>query len=242
MPNTFLVLLLSIAAFVVFIAVLARRKNRSYIRPPVGSYEDMRPVMIQHVKKNERWSGAATRPTNLDNRIDRSMEHILVEAYRQYSNKEGGVDQLHEVYSEITMSIFDELQKISKKYDAFDLISEPRRVVYVVDSLQGDINNGGFDQYYINSAGNGASIAPACLRRVDLESIANLVERGNAEFKELPASRRYLRMEQLEKLGEDTIEKWDCLSEEFYQSDSDITGQLVRYILMNRDHFFRDSL
>jgi len=47
----------------------------------------------------------------------------------------------------------------------FDQLDEVDKVLVTIWSLEGDVNNGGFDQYHINSSGYLAFYAPIALRR-----------------------------------------------------------------------------
>lgn len=64
----------------------------------------------------------------------------------------------------------------------FDELTVPERVFVAVWALEADVNNGGFDQYYLNSAGDHAWFAPAALRTIGAERTAAIVEQANAEF------------------------------------------------------------
>ena len=61
-------------------------------------------------------------------------------------------------------------------------MSEPERVFVAVWTLEADVNNGGFDQYYVNSSGDYAWFAPQALRAVGAEKTAEIVEQANTAF------------------------------------------------------------
>ena len=68
-------------------------------------------------------------------------------------------------------------------FDApFAQLTVPEQVFVAVWTLESDVNNGGFDQYYLNSSGDYAWFAPAALRAIGAEQTAAIAERANAAF------------------------------------------------------------
>ncbi len=61
-------------------------------------------------------------------------------------------------------------------------LEEPERVFVRVWQLEVEVQNGGLDQYYFNSAGDHAVQAPAALRAIGADRTALIVERANALF------------------------------------------------------------
>ncbi len=172
-------------------------------------------------------------------RLGKDHERVFEEQYLLYAQDPGSENNFFKMYIGVLRSISEELHAISTEYDALDLLSEPRRTVFVVDALVADVNNGGFDQYYINSAGNGAAMAPECFRRIGLPDIAEIVEKANAVFDEVPSMLRHKRGEQISRLGEQSNFAWKECDNEYFQREGDVLLNCARYILSNREEFFR---
>jgi hypothetical protein len=60
--------------------------------------------------------------------------------------------------------------------------NKSQQAVYVIWILQGEVENGGFNQYYYNSSGQFAKLAPSALKLVAANQFAQLVTRANKIF------------------------------------------------------------
>jgi len=99
-------------------------------------------------------------------------------------SKQLTVDDLAKMSDErLDEFIFDRL--IAKMDDwgnqrqVVDQWSEPERTIYVINSTVGEVMNGGFNQFFFNSAGREFhDIAAECFRRAGAETWADIVERA----------------------------------------------------------------
>jgi hypothetical protein len=92
----------------------------------------------------------------------------------------------------------------------FDELTEPERVFVAVWTLEADVNNGGFDQYYANSSGDYAWYAPKALRSIGADNTAGIVERANAAFgSDGPAADREARAAKRDELPEHVDVLWE---------------------------------
>jgi hypothetical protein len=70
--------------------------------------------------------------------------------------------------------------KIEK--NGFDELSQPEKNYIYVRELDGEVDNGGFTQYFFNSAGNCANEALEAFRAIGDEHAAKLVAKANSLF------------------------------------------------------------
>ena len=224
-------LVLSVVAFVI--------RRRRQAGPRIGPYSEIRAELLEQYENYPEPAVLAERPAGIDTRLSLDDGYAFEEQFRLHKQEPGSENEFFDRYIDILRSIWDELQAISTEYDALDLLSEPRRTVFVVDALIANVNNGGFDQYYINSSGNGAAMAPACFRRMGLADIAEIVERANSVFADSPSMLRQRRMKQIESLGEQSSALWEACDTDFFQRESDVLSNSAEYILRNRNEFFR---
>jgi hypothetical protein len=59
--------------------------------------------------------------------------------------------------------------------DNFDRLNRVDQVLVTMWGLEAEVNNGGFDQYYFNGAGNQAFFAPEALRAIGAHPMASIV-------------------------------------------------------------------
>jgi hypothetical protein len=64
----------------------------------------------------------------------------------------------------------------------FDSLTELEKVLSAIWALEAEVNNGGFDQFFFNSAGDLAHYAPNALKQIGAFQMAELAERANSVF------------------------------------------------------------
>ena len=98
--------------------------------------------------------------------------------------------------------------------------------------LEAEVNNGGFDQYYFNSAGDLAVPTVNALRLIGANRTASMLAAANAEFpNSLPPADRDTRQRALDEICETA--KFAALEAEFYQEHEDLTALLAGYLRKN---------
>jgi hypothetical protein len=103
----------------------------------------------------------------------------------------------------------------------FDDLSETQKVLFPTHWLCAEVYNGGFHQYFSNSTGLHAPEAVVGFRALNLDDIADIVERAIAVFgKDYPRDRT-TREEFLDAIEGDDISEWNPffeLDDEFYEA------------------------
>lgn len=90
--------------------------------------------------------------------------------------------------SELLEKVWDNISsKLSKnyekEYESVLKLSKSEQAIYIIWVLEGEINNGGFNQYYFNSSGEFADLAPDALKLVKANKFAELVNKANMLYK-----------------------------------------------------------
>ena len=100
----------------------------------------------------------------------------------------------------------------------------------VIWGIEAEVNNGGFDQYYFNGAGDHARFAPAALHEIGAHKMAQIVERANALFGQNgPPVDSDEREDALFKITDDIEGAWEQLDREFQAYPEDIAALLVKH-------------
>lgn len=134
----------------------------------------------------------------------------------------GGSFQRKEQIRKATMTDRDvDLFKLSDKLfaqrDRFEQLSEPERVFLCVWELEAEVNNGGFHQYYFNSAGDHAQEVSHALETIGAPQTASIVRQANALFGPSgPSPDHFIRQNQLLAIGSAAEDQMVKLDEEFY--------------------------
>jgi hypothetical protein len=107
----------------------------------------------------------------------------------------------------------------------FSRLTEPERTFLCVWNLEAEVNNGGFSQFFANSAGDHASATPSALRTVGASEMAALVERAMEPFGPAgPPADRAERGRTMEALPASALQVWENLDREFTDLDSPESG------------------
>ena len=119
------------------------------------------------------------------------------------------------------------------RYDGKNFVSlcENDQILVTIWGLETDVNNGGFDQYYQNSAGNQACYAPAALRKIGAHTMAALVERANAVFgPNGPPAQRFKREREVRRINETIGDAWGVIDVAFFAYPDDISDLLEKHL------------
>jgi hypothetical protein len=104
-----------------------------------------------------------------------------------------------------------------------------RTVASLIDNLESEVNNGGFDQFFYNSAGDNTAETIHALEEIGAATMADIVRRAAAKFPgNMPPKDRFARQEILLQISPDG-EAFDELDGEFYGYPDDLAELLAKY-------------
>jgi len=95
-------------------------------------------------------------------------------------NKTIDNELLEKVWSNISSKLSKDPEK---EYESLLKLSKSEQAIYIIWNLEAEINNGGFNQYYFNSSGQFADLAPDALKLVKANKFAELVSQANDIYK-----------------------------------------------------------
>ena len=133
--------------------------------------------------------------------------------------------------NELVESAFDKaLENLG--LHGMDALSECDKVIASVFALEVEVNNGGFDQFFYNSAGDLAFFVPEALRIIGAHKTAKIAEKANSIFgKDGPSRDSSIRSEILLSFGEKYEDYLGKLDDEFYEYPHDLYALLEQYLL-----------
>lgn len=96
-------------------------------------------------------------------------------------------------------------------------------------TLEAEVNNGGFDRYYFNSAGDLALSTVTALKSIGAARAARILEAANAAFPDaLPPGDRVKRQDALDEYVDRS--HFEPLDAEFYTYPDDLLSLLASYL------------
>ncbi len=129
------------------------------------------------------------------------------------------------------------LQKTQHGQD-LSVLSPAERIVFITQILEMEVNNGGFDQYFLNSSGDCSNEVVSAFRAIGANATAEICQKAVSAFgREIPVD----RSERQEMMDESRSEEIDEILHEcdlaFYDYQDDLLGLTYRYILEHREQF-----
>ncbi len=123
--------------------------------------------------------------------------------------------------------------RIGQKAEA--RLSETERRLLAAYLVEAEVNNGGFDQYFFNSAGDDAEAALAGLKEMGAGGAAALLERAMAVFPGgKPPADRFKRQGVMEQIASQSKPVWNNCDDEFYELKESISELSLAYAKKKR--------
>lgn len=114
-------------------------------------------------------------------------------------------------------------------------LNEEERVVLAVEALEREVNNGGYEQFFINAFYDNASIVVAALNRIGCSECAALTQQAiDVLGIDGPVTDEALE-QVMDEDDEEREEKLDELDDRYYEEIGDLSGPLLEFIKSNRD-------
>ena len=126
----------------------------------------------------------------------------------------------------------DNFELIAEKFTAhgFESLSPAERIVYCIWWLEAEVNNGGFDQFFFNSAGDLYAETCDALTMIGANKTRKLLESASiVAFPAAPPTNRAER-NSLQASSDEATDQPDDLDSKFYAYEDDLT-QLVNIFL-----------
>jgi hypothetical protein len=107
---------------------------------------------------------------------------------------------------------------------------EREKIVRLIESLEGEVNNAGFHQFFYNSAGDDTAEIIEALKAIGAAKFAGIVERAAGRFPGgMPPRDRFQRQDLLLDTVDPNIEIFNVLDREFYNYRDDLSALLSAY-------------
>ena len=197
------------------------KKRNSYVWAQIVAYNPTWPQRPLHgspsMFRNGRWC-------NKIKCCSTSFALFMAATARLPGSRSKVGDDMPDLFA-VSETVFAKVQSVS-----FDSLTPAEQTFHVVWSFEAELNNGGFDQFFFNSAGDYAPQTIAALEQIGASSGADILRRACALFPGgMPNPRRDVRQDQLENITDQNEAAFEKLDAEFYAYPDDISGLLCSY-------------
>jgi len=140
--------------------------------------------------------------------------------------------------TDIILAIDEYLNEKSEYCEKIENLNESQKTFIIVENLEREINNGGFNQFYFNSSGDFSYETVDALIKIGANKTAEIVKKANSQFpnEKLPKE-RIERQEVLEQIEDKADEIWETCDTDFYEYEDDIGGLLIEFVKNNKEEF-----
>ncbi len=140
--------------------------------------------------------------------------------------------------TDIILGIGQLLWDKTKDDENLESLNQFEKNVLFLDMLEGQVNNGGFDQYFFNSSGEYAHETLTALEEIGAYKTAELLEQAIKVFPQLPIPKdTEQRRELMKNLPQQVSDVWGQLDDEFYEYPDNIAGLAIEYVKNNKKQF-----
>jgi hypothetical protein len=122
--------------------------------------------------------------------------------------------------------------------DSIEKLNESPKNFFYNQTLEREINNGGFNQFYFNSSGDFAHEIIDSLKAIGANTTAMIVENANNQFPDkIVPKNRTTRQEILSQIENKANEIWEELDQRFFSYEDDLNSLNLDYIRKNWNEF-----
>lgn len=126
-------------------------------------------------------------------------------------------------------------KKTQYDYNNFSNLNEIEKTFIYVDILEGQVNNGGFDQFFFNSSGDFTYEVLESYKNIGAYKTAKIINEAIKLFPTVPVSKdTETRRIIMQDLSEEISEKWNQLDDQFYEYEENIVIYMIDYIKKNK--------
>jgi hypothetical protein len=122
--------------------------------------------------------------------------------------------------------------------DEMNELTEPQQLFYYIQCLEREVNNGGFNQYFINSSGEFAHQTIDALKRIGAHTTVDILQKAIGQFPDgkVPQDRDE-RNEVVEQIEEMANEVWNELDQQFYEYADDLNALNMSFVRQHKVYF-----
>lgn len=138
----------------------------------------------------------------------------------------------------VIIKIDDYICKLCSHGDALENLNEQQKNFYLVQNIEREINNGGFNQYFFNSSGNFSHDTIRSLQAIGALKTANILQHAIDQFPNSTVPKKQSeRRGVIEKIEEIADEVWGKLDRKFLQYEDNLSELIIQYIKENQHSF-----
>lgn len=179
--------------------------------------------------------GSGAKPTKLKHEAEHGTSTVtpVTEQASSKDNTKILTPQQMDALFKTSQKVFARLENIG-----FEKMTIAEQTFLCVWHLDGEVNNGGFDQFFWNSSGDYANETPSALDKIGAAKTADIVRRANKLFNNSsPSKNRASRQNELDVVRNLPGQMLGALDDEFYKRPDNLEKLLYTFWTEHHNDF-----
>lgn len=139
---------------------------------------------------------------------------------------------------DFVIALMEHLENKTQYGDDMSCLSEAERVFYITQSLEMEVNNGGFSQFFYNSSGSFSNELVSAFTAIGANATAAICQKAISAFgREIPVDRDE-RQDMLDELEcEEIDEILEECDDDFYNYEDNLNELNYNFVIKNKESF-----
>src|SRR5690606_9411899 len=150
------------------------------------------------------------------------------------------IDEILQLEDQTTavIKLDERVNELSDYGEDLSKLTEPEKVLLFVGNLEREVNNGGFQQFYLNTSGDYAHETYDALKTIGATTMAEILDKANSTWpKQTVPKNTIIRQKVQDTIEEQAEIVWDQCDADFYKYPDNIAGLLLKYVKENKSNF-----
>jgi hypothetical protein len=140
--------------------------------------------------------------------------------------------------TDFVVAMVEHLENKTQYGEDMSVLSEAERIFYITQSLEMEVNNGGFSQFFYNTSGNFSNELVNAFTAIGANATAVICQKAVAAFgRDIPVDKDE-REEMLDELESEEIDEIleEC-DDAFYEYEDNLTELNYNFVMKNKEFF-----
>ena len=167
----------------------------------------------------------------------------LFDMFKKKDKVVNGNDNMEHIWNltdtnDFVVAMTEHLDNKTQYGEDMSTLSEAERIFYITQTLEMEVNNGGFSQFFYNSSGNFSNELVGAFTAIGANATAAICQKAISAFgRDIPVDRDE-REEMLDELENDEIDEIleECDSA-FFDYEDDLNELNYNFVMKNKESF-----
>jgi len=140
--------------------------------------------------------------------------------------------------NDFVVALTEHLDKKTQYGANMSVLSEAERVFYITQTMEMEVNNGGFSQFFYNSSGNLSNELVSAFTAIGANATAAICQKAVAVYgRDVPVDKgeREELLDELESAEIDEI--WEECDDDFYAYEDNLNELNYKFVMKNKNSF-----